>query len=103
MICDVILTCPELQINVGCSVDFSYESPVVLQYSHDNGNSWDLVRHSCYQRGQHTLDGRILDNVTSHVCTGVARELSESSRYYGGDYDQWTRVTIPISAKIASK
>ena len=79
----------------------------MLEYSHDGGISWDFVRHSCYPRGQHLTGDHgaphTYDDVTSHVCTGAARSLDESSRYHAGDYGQWTRVTVPVGTKVASK
>ena len=93
------------QINLGCTRDFSYDSPVRLEFSHDGGVTWDLLVRSCYPSGQHleTSDQSNVGDQRSHLCTGSARTLDESSRYHQGDYDLWTRVTVGITKIVASK
>ena len=90
---------------MGCTHHFSYDSPVRLEFSHDGGNTWDLLVRSCYPSGQHlgTSDQSETGDQRSHLCTGSARTLDESSRYHQGDYDLWTRVTVAMTEMVASK
>uniref|UniRef100_A0A3B3ZR49 Reelin n=1 Tax=Periophthalmus magnuspinnatus TaxID=409849 RepID=A0A3B3ZR49_9GOBI len=39
---------PLPQLNIGCESEFSASAPVLLQYSHDAGRTWALVREGCY-------------------------------------------------------
>lgn len=71
------------QINVGCSQSFSYRHPVLLQYSHDSGRSWQLLEKPCH-----------LDK----ACHGHYRD---GSIYYTGTYGEWKLVVIPISQEIS--
>jgi len=80
---------------------------VKLQFSQDGGYSWDYFRHACYQSGRFIpLDDTIAhtaDDVSSHLCTGSARELREGSRYHVGDFDQWNTIIIPVSEALVGK
>ncbi|XP_077327999.1 reelin isoform X2 [Lithobates pipiens] len=81
----------QFKLNVGCTKEFSGEAPVLLQYSHDAGLSWSLVREGCYPASPGIKD-----------CEGSARELGEPTAYYPGDYEEWIRITIVIPRSLAS-
>ena len=70
---------------MGCSVTFSYHSPVLLQYSHDAGRSWQLLQPPC--------------DVTND-CHG---NYTDGSIYYTGTYGEWKLVVIPLDAVVTSK
>ncbi|KAK7890905.1 hypothetical protein WMY93_022868 [Mugilogobius chulae] len=38
----------QFKLNIGCESAFSASAPVLLQYSHDAGQTWALVREGCY-------------------------------------------------------
>uniref|UniRef100_H2LIM0 Reelin n=1 Tax=Oryzias latipes TaxID=8090 RepID=H2LIM0_ORYLA len=78
-------------LNIGCESEFRSSAPVLLQYSHDAGRTWALVREGCYP-----------GTPGSGVCEGSSRELRESTVYYTGDYEQWTRVTVVIPRNVAA-
>lgn len=81
-----------LQLNIGCESEFSAAAPVLLQYSHDAGRTWALVREGCYP-----------GTPGSGVCEGSGRELREPTVYNTGDYEQWTRVTVVIPRNVAAR
>uniref|UniRef100_A0A8C9VAA0 Reelin n=1 Tax=Scleropages formosus TaxID=113540 RepID=A0A8C9VAA0_SCLFO len=81
----------QFKLNIGCESQFSTVAPVLLQYSHDAGRSWALVREACYP-GSPAKGG----------CEGSGRELREPSIYYAGDYERWTRVTVVIPRNVAT-
>lgn len=81
-----------LQLNVGCTKEFSNTTPVLLQYSHDAGLSWSLVKEGCYPASPGIKD-----------CEGSSRVLGEPTSYAQGDYEDWTRVTIIIPRSLASR
>ncbi|KAE8616335.1 hypothetical protein XENTR_v10008776 [Xenopus tropicalis] len=81
----------QFKLNVGCTNEFSGMAPVLLQYSHDAGLSWSLVREGCYPASPGIKD-----------CEGSSRELGEPTSYYTGDYEDWTRITIVIPRSLAS-
>lgn len=80
------------QLNIGCESEFSAAAPVLLQYSHDAGRTWALVREGCYP-----------GTPGSGVCEGSGRELREPTVYNTGDYEQWTRVTVVIPRNVAAR
>lgn len=79
-------------MNIGCEAEFSASAPVLLQYSHDAGRTWALVREGCYP-----------GTPGSGVCEGSGRELREPTVYNTGDYEQWTRVTVVIPRNVAAR
>lgn len=81
-----------VQLNIGCESEFSAAAPVLLQYSHDAGRTWALVREGCYP-----------GTPGSGVCEGSSRELREPTVYNTGDYEQWTRVTVVIPRNVAAR
>lgn len=81
-----------VQLNIGCESVFSAAAPVLLQYSHDAGRTWALVREGCYP-----------GTPGSGVCEGSGRELREPTVYNTGDYEQWTRVTVVIPRNVAAR
>lgn len=64
----------------------------MLQFSHDAGRSWALVREGCYP-GSPGRGG----------CEGSGRELRGPTVYHTGDYEQWTRVTVVIPRSVAAR
>lgn len=80
------------QLNIGCESEFSASAPVLLQYSHDAGRTWALVREGCYP-----------GTPGAGVCEGSGRELREPAVYNTGDYEQWTRVTVVIPRNVAAR
>lgn len=80
------------QLNIGCESEFTASAPVLLQYSHDAGRTWALVREGCYP-----------GSPGAGVCEGSGRELREPTVYNTGDYEQWTRVTVVISRNVAAR
>uniref|UniRef100_A0A3Q3J4K3 Reelin n=1 Tax=Monopterus albus TaxID=43700 RepID=A0A3Q3J4K3_MONAL len=81
----------QFKLNIGCESEFSSSAPVLLQYSHDAGRTWALVREGCYP-GTPGVGG----------CEGSSRELREPTVYNTGDYEQWTRVTVVIPRNVAA-
>lgn len=79
-------------MNIGCESEFSAVAPVLLQYSHDAGRTWALVREGCYP-----------GTPGSGVCEGSGRELREPTVYNTGDYEQWNRVTVVIPRSVAAR
>lgn len=80
------------QLNIGCTNQYSSSAPVLLQYSHDAGLFWSLVKEGCYPTSPGTKG-----------CEGSSRELSEPSVYHTGDFEDWTRVTIVIPRSLAAR
>uniref|UniRef100_A0A3P9KTY4 Reelin n=1 Tax=Oryzias latipes TaxID=8090 RepID=A0A3P9KTY4_ORYLA len=58
----------QFKLNIGCESEFRSSAPVLLQYSHDAGRTWALVREGCYP-----------GTPGSGVCEGSSRELREST------------------------
>ncbi|XP_068578627.1 reelin-like isoform X1 [Cebidichthys violaceus] len=81
----------QFKLNIGCESEFSASAPVMLQYSHDAGRTWALVREGCYP-----------GTPGAGVCEGSGRELREPTVYNTGDYEQWTRVTVVIPRNVAA-
>ncbi|XP_041109989.1 reelin-like isoform X1 [Polyodon spathula] len=81
----------QFKLNIGCTAHFSASAPVLLQYSHDSGRSWSLVREGCYPASPGVRG-----------CEGSSRELREPSVFYAGDFEQWSRVTIVIPRAVAA-
>ncbi|KAK1334968.1 hypothetical protein QTO34_004542 [Cnephaeus nilssonii] len=80
----------QFKLNIGCASHFSSAAPVLLQYSHDAGMSWFLVKEGCYPAS------------AGKGCEGNARELSDPTIYHTGDFEEWTRITIVIPRSLAS-
>uniref|UniRef100_A0A671L3B4 Reelin n=1 Tax=Sinocyclocheilus anshuiensis TaxID=1608454 RepID=A0A671L3B4_9TELE len=80
-----------LQLNIGCESVFSASAPVLLQYSHDAGRTWALVREGCYPASPGAAS-----------CEGSRRELREPTVYHTGDYERWTRVTVVLPRIVAA-
>ncbi|KAB1276391.1 Reelin [Camelus dromedarius] len=80
----------QFKLNIGCANQFSSTAPVLLQYSHDAGMSWFLVKEGCYPAS------------VGKGCEGNSRELSEPTMYHTGDFEEWTRITIVIPRSLAS-
>uniref|UniRef100_A0A8C3X6X5 Reelin n=1 Tax=Catagonus wagneri TaxID=51154 RepID=A0A8C3X6X5_9CETA len=80
----------QFKLNIGCANQFSSAAPVLLQYSHDAGMSWFLVKEGCYPAS------------AGKGCEGNSRELSEPTVYHMGDFEEWTRITIVIPRPLAS-
>ncbi|KAG5845891.1 hypothetical protein ANANG_G00143990 [Anguilla anguilla] len=81
----------QFKLNIGCEAQFSASAPVLLQYSHDAGRTWALVREGCYP-GSPGGGG----------CEGSGRELREPTVYNTGDYERWSRVTVVIPRSVAA-
>uniref|UniRef100_A0A3P9PRW9 Reelin n=1 Tax=Poecilia reticulata TaxID=8081 RepID=A0A3P9PRW9_POERE len=81
----------QFKLNIGCESEFSASAPVLLQYSHDAGRTWALVREGCYPGTPGT-----------GICEGSGRELREPTVYNTGDYEQWTRITVVIPRNVAA-
>lgn len=80
------------QLNIGCTDQFSSSAPVLLQYSHDAGLFWSLVKEGCYPASPGVKG-----------CEGHSRELAEPTMYYTGDFEDWTRITIVIPRSLATR
>ncbi|XP_058607158.1 reelin isoform X3 [Onychostoma macrolepis] len=81
----------QFKLNIGCESVFSASAPVLLQYSHDAGRTWALVREGCYPASA---------GATS--CEGSGRELREPTVYHTGDYERWTRITVVLPRIVAA-
>uniref|UniRef100_A0A4W3ITL7 Reelin n=1 Tax=Callorhinchus milii TaxID=7868 RepID=A0A4W3ITL7_CALMI len=81
----------QFKLNIGCQRQFSSATPVFLQYSHDAGRSWSLVKEGCYPASPGVKG-----------CEGSSRELREPTVFYTGDYETWTRITVIIPRSVAS-
>lgn len=42
------------------------------------------------------------DDTATYDCTGTARELTEGTIYYEGDFDVWKRIVISVSKRVAA-
>ncbi|KAK3103287.1 hypothetical protein FSP39_018199 [Pinctada imbricata] len=73
----------QFKINVGCSNQFRLDHPVLLQYSHNGGQTWRLVHEPCYQEND---------------CDGLH---TEGTIYYSGPQGSWQTVMIPVSEEVA--
>lgn len=65
---------------------------MLLQYSHDAGRTWALVREGCFPGSTSTAG-----------CEGSGRELREPAVYNIGDYERWTRITVVIPRNVAAR
>ncbi|OXB71770.1 UNVERIFIED_CONTAM: hypothetical protein H355_005659, partial [Colinus virginianus] len=81
----------QFKLNIGCTNQYSSSAPVLLQYSHDAGLFWSLVKEGCYPASPGTRG-----------CEGSSRELSEPTVYHTGDFEDWTRITIVIPRSLAA-
>ncbi|XP_077424138.1 reelin isoform X2 [Vanacampus margaritifer] len=81
----------QFKLNIGCESEFSASAPVLLQYSHDAGRTWALVKEGCYP-----------GSPGAGNCEGSGRELREPTVYNTGDYEEWTRVTVVIPRNVAA-
>ncbi|XP_021361182.1 reelin-like [Mizuhopecten yessoensis] len=72
----------QFRLNVGCSNLFRLDHPVLLQYSHDGGQTWRLLIEPCYQE----MD-----------CS----EHTEGTLYFSGPHGYWQTMIIPISQAVA--
>ena len=79
-------------MNIGCESQFSASAPVLLQYSHDAGRTWALVKEGCYPASS-----------GAGGCEGSGRELREPTVYATGDFERWTRVTVVIRRNVAAR
>ena len=75
-----------LKINVGCSESVSEMPPVFLEYSHDSGRTWHLLREDCF--------------VTDQSC---ADQFTEASMYYSGLDVDWQIIAVRLPEKITSR
>ncbi|KAL8563520.1 hypothetical protein ACOMHN_064345 [Nucella lapillus] len=73
----------QFKINVGCGKQFRWDHSVTLQFSHDSGQSWQLVQEPCYQ----------LQDCDHHHTEGTI--------FYTGTHGVWTLVVIPVDERIA--
>uniref|UniRef100_A0A671T1G1 Reelin n=1 Tax=Sinocyclocheilus anshuiensis TaxID=1608454 RepID=A0A671T1G1_9TELE len=81
----------QFKLNIGCESVFSASAPVLLQYSHDAGRTWALMREGCYPASPGAAS-----------CEGSGRELREPTVYHTGDYERWTRVTVVLPRIVAA-
>ncbi|KAI4895212.1 hypothetical protein NFI96_018500 [Prochilodus magdalenae] len=81
----------QFKLNVGCESEYSTSAPVMLQYSHDAGRTWALVREGCFPGSPGTAG-----------CEGNGRELREPTIYNIGEFERWTRVTVLIPRHVAA-
>lgn len=73
----------QFRVNVGCSNQFRWDHTVMLDYSHDGGQTWHLLEDPCYQENE--CDGR----------------YTEGTMYYSGPHGSWQTVVIPVTEKLA--
>ncbi|XP_052779173.1 reelin-like isoform X2 [Mya arenaria] len=73
----------QFKINVGCTNQFRWDHPVMLQYWPRGGNGFKLVRQPCYPEMS---------------CHG---NHSEGSIYYAGPHGHWELVIIPVIEELA--
>lgn len=64
----------------------------MLQYSHDAGRTWALVREGCFP-----------ESPGAAGCKGSGHEFIEPTVYNTGDYERWTRVTVLIPRSVAAR
>lgn len=64
----------------------------MLQYSHDAGHTWALVREGCFPGSPAVAS-----------CKGSGYEFTEPTVYNTGDYERWTRVTVVIPRHVAAR
>ncbi|XP_026533029.1 reelin [Notechis scutatus] len=82
----------QFKLNIGCTDQFSSSAPVLLQYSHDAGLSWSLVKEGCFPASPGVKG-----------CEGSTRELTAPTMYYAGDFEEWTRITIVVPRSLAAR
>uniref|UniRef100_A0A8C6XTW2 Reelin n=1 Tax=Naja naja TaxID=35670 RepID=A0A8C6XTW2_NAJNA len=82
----------QFKLNIGCTDQFSNSAPVLLQYSHDAGLSWSLVKEGCFPASPGVKG-----------CEGSTRELTAPTMYYAGDFEEWTRITIVVPRSLAAR
>ncbi|XP_050716652.1 reelin-like isoform X2 [Eriocheir sinensis] len=73
------------QISVGCKEASGGSQPVLLQYSHDGGLSWQLLNPGCPASALH--------------CEGPA----EPSVYQPGHHGPWSRFLIPVDHRLSQR
>ncbi len=74
------------QINVGCSRTFSFQEPVLLQFSHDSGVTWSLVEPPCY-----------LEDAQCHD------RYTEGTVFYTGTFGEWRLVILSLSERVTKR
>ncbi|XP_033103402.1 reelin-like [Anneissia japonica] len=83
----------QFRIVVGCMSKFAFIAPVYLQYSHDNGMTWELVEPACGPSGQGDA-----------LCGKVAKKVAqEGSIYHMGQYSLWHLVVIELPEYVVGK
>ncbi|XP_043944459.1 reelin isoform X3 [Protopterus annectens] len=80
----------QFKLNIACASQFSSSAPVALQYSHDAGRSWSLVKEGCYPASPGIKE-----------CEGSSREIREPTLYHVGEFEQWTRITVVVPRSVA--
>lgn len=73
------------QINVGCTNQFRWDHPVMLQYWPWGGNAWQLLRKPCYPE------------------MSCGSNYSDGSVYYAGPNGHWQLVVIPVTEELAKQ
>ncbi|XP_042898138.1 reelin isoform X2 [Parasteatoda tepidariorum] len=72
----------EFEIKVGCGITLSPEDPVYLEYSSDQGRTWEMVKSSWLHYGSGP-DGII--------------QAETPSIYYSNSHHEWQRVIVPLT------
>lgn len=73
------------QINVGCTNQFRWDHPVMLQYWPWGGNAWQLLRKACYPE------------------MSCDSNYTEGSVYHAGPHGHWQLVVIPVTEELAKQ
>lgn len=68
-------------MKVGCGITISPENPVSLEYSFDQGRTWELVKSSWLQYG--SGPDAVLQAETPSV-------------YYSNSHYKWQRIVVPL-------
>ncbi|KAF8766780.1 Reelin like protein [Argiope bruennichi] len=72
----------QFEIKVGCGITISPEDPVYLEYSSDQGRSWELVKSSWLRYG--SGPDTVLQAETPSV-------------YYSNSHQEWQRIIVPLT------
>ncbi|GIY36220.1 reelin [Caerostris darwini] len=72
----------QFEIKVGCGITISPEDPVYLEYSSDQGRSWELVKSSWLHYG--SGPDTVLQAETPSV-------------YYSNSHHEWQRIIVPLT------
>ncbi|XP_054717283.1 reelin-like [Uloborus diversus] len=71
----------QFELKVGCGITISAEDPVALEYSSDQGRTWELVKASWLRSG--TGSDAVLQAETPSI-------------YYSNSHHEWQRIVVPL-------